>query len=237
METGPGCGNIQVDWKGMGRSSLIGDKLMKRKRSGRFKYKLKDMDMDTDCAKVMAVRKDGGKGTAVAVKAAHLYQTEVQNERGVGMGSGEAMEWQEEEKIQGGNSKGTNGIFDKKNWKLIQQKSALHTTIRKTKLKRKPKIRSDYAKVGKNGENVQNIMKFLEKMGESGNRSRSLTKKCGGGGMIGTVGLEDLAKCGNEDGHKYNKLRNTIDRGGVIQRNMWGRNDRAGVGRTEQLEK
>ena len=236
LEAGLGCGNTQVAWKGVGRStSMIGDKLMKRKRSGSFKYKLRDMD--EDCAKVMAIRKDGGKGIAVKA-AAHLYQTEVQNERGVGM-VWEVMEWQEEEKIQGVNNKGPNGIFDKKNWKLLQQKSALHTTRKPNikKRKTKTKIRTDNAKVGKNGKNVQSIAKFFEKTGETVNQSQSLAKKCDEGGMIGRVGLGDWAKCGNEDEHKYIKLRNTVDRGGGIQLNMWGRDDRAGVGRNEQLEK
>ena len=73
-------------------------------------------------------------------------------------------------------------------------------------------------------------MKFFEKLGES---QSLMTKKCDGGG----VGLEDWAKCGNEGGHKYSELRNTVDRGGVSQWNTWGRDDWAGVERTEQLGK
>ena len=75
---------------------------------------------------------------------------------------------------------GTTGIFEKRNWKFLQQKSDLHTTRKKTSLKplkTKNKIRKDYAKVGKSGKtnkSVQDIVHFFEKMGGT-SQSQSLT--------------------------------------------------------------
>ena len=168
-ETAPECSNLAIVKEmevndNMTKCSMIGDKVRKRMRSGRLKYKLKDKVKEF--GKEKATRRAGERRILDSDRRESAHQTEIEGEMELECGKNGNM--------------GTTGIFDKRNWKFLQQKSNLHTTRKKTSLKplkTKNKIRKDYAKVGKSGKtnkSVQDIVHFFEKMGGT-SQSQSLT--------------------------------------------------------------
>ena len=205
VETALGCSNMAISeemevdhnlntW--MDRCSMMGDKVRKRKRSGKLKYKIKEMVTE------------GNKEEAVK-KVAHLHHIDVGDGRGLECGE---------------NNTGPKGIFNKKNWKSLQQNSALNKTSKKTSLKTKQKIRSDYTKVGKNGKNgksVQDIVKFFGKNCANTSQSLSLTR-----GNINLCETKTAVKAGTNLTHKF-------DGGGVEET---GVEDKCGKHRGGEVE-
>ena len=221
IETALGCSNLatvkEMDYI-LTSYSMIGDKMRKRKRSGRLKYKLKETVMD--CVKKEETARTTDEKAILEMGLADINQVDLAHqmeiEDGMGLECGKK------------GNRGPMGIFDKKNWKNLQQKSTLHTTRKKTNLKRKTKIRSDYTKVGKTGKigkSVQDIVSFFEKMGGT-SQGPSLTMGntkpySKNGGIVGTNLTQKCdvggVEMGVEDRDKYVNIRNGLKRDRVVQ--------------------